>query len=265
VSQASGWTKIRSNVSQATKSVRNKAVVLVESEAADDDDDDDDEGSDDESSSKSSSSAHSNSSAILSILGDLLHNFTDGLTLGLTSHTSLSISTFLSILLHELPHELGDFAVLLDHGYTKNQAIRMQFVTATAAFVGAAIGIYLPAVTNVNFLPAIAGSFIYLATVSLLPEAIRGSADKSRLARFGVLLAFVGGVAVMWGLTMVEGGCGHGHSHEHGHGHGHEGDGHEHHQHRHEEYDDHHEHDCEHDHEHHEHEHHEHENHEHEL
>lgn len=155
--------------------------------------------------------------SLLSIAADLLHNFTDGLTLGLTAATPLSLPTFLSILLHELPHELGDYAVLLGHGVPRRTAILLQFATASAAFLGAAAGLYLPAVTSLDFLPPVAGTFLYLACCSLLPEAVRG-AGQGRGARLAVLGAFAAGVAIMYALLFIggEGGCA---MHDHGHHH----------------------------------------------
>ena len=67
---------------------------------------------------------------ILNVIADVMHNFCDGLAIGATyaSGKSLALATTISIFFHEIPHELGDYSVLLESGYTKNQAIRTQMV-----------------------------------------------------------------------------------------------------------------------------------------
>ena len=106
------------------------------------------------------------SAVLLNLLGDALHNFTDGLAIGATfaaSHLSShkfdeSLVSYLtsaltllksrgglasmSVFLHEIPHELGDFATLVNAGMSRNMAIGMQFVTAVAAFAGTAVGLF---------------------------------------------------------------------------------------------------------------------------
>lgn len=108
------------------------------------------------------------SAVLLNLLGDSLHNFTDGMAIGATycitempntqhahasSFVSWSSSAFtlmkskgglasISVFLHEVPHELGDFATLVRAGLTRNQAIGCQFLTAIAAFAGTAFGLF---------------------------------------------------------------------------------------------------------------------------
>ena len=242
-STGGGWVQLTSVPGGVERSARMKALTLVTNDAP-----------------NPPATSTIPAAALLSILGDLLHNFTDGLTLGLTASTPLSLPTFFSILLHELPHELGDFAVLLSHGYSRNQAIQTQFATATAAFIGTTVGLYLPSYTTFDFLPIIAGTFLYLGAVSLLPAAL-AEKNTTRTMQAGVVVAFVVGVAVMWALTQMEGGCTHGHDHGH-HDHQEHHDHHDHveHSHEHQEehqhvqqqeevyYDEHaaHDHDCEH-------------------
>ncbi|KAL7462003.1 hypothetical protein ACHAXS_002402 [Conticribra weissflogii] len=97
------------------------------------------------------------SPVLLSLIGDSLHNFTDGLAIGATyaamdiSHTNISAFGLLkskgglasvSVFLHEIPHELGDFATLVNAGLSRNMAIGAQFITAIAAFLGTALGLF---------------------------------------------------------------------------------------------------------------------------
>ncbi|GMI12364.1 hypothetical protein TrRE_jg1900 [Triparma retinervis] len=71
------------------------------------------------SDSEPSPSVTVSSALLLNLLGDLMHNFTDGLFLGLSSSTNFSLTAFLSVLLHEVPHEMGDYAVLRSEGMSK--------------------------------------------------------------------------------------------------------------------------------------------------
>ena len=68
---------------------------------------------------------------MLNIAADTVHNFTDGLALGaaFVHSRKLGLSTTLAVLLHEVPHEVGDFAILLSQGFTPKSALLTQFVS----------------------------------------------------------------------------------------------------------------------------------------
>lgn len=95
------------------------------------------------SSDSSSSSAKLTSGGMLNLAADSLHNFTDGVAIGASfvGGKGLGIAVFLSILAHELPHEIGDFAILVKNGATAREAILLQFCTATFAFIGTGVGL----------------------------------------------------------------------------------------------------------------------------
>ncbi|CAM9553668.1 unnamed protein product [Chrysoparadoxa australica] len=80
---------------------------------------------------------------LLNMMGDALHNLTDGIAIGasFSSGHALGVATTISTCFHEVPHELSDFAVLVQSGYGKYEAIGAQLLTAVAAFVGAYIGV----------------------------------------------------------------------------------------------------------------------------
>jgi len=128
------------------------------------------------------------SAVLLNLLGDALHNFTDGLAIGATfsvtkmpnsqsSFISWTASAFsllkskgglaaISVFLHEIPHELGDFATLVRAGLTRNMAVGCQFLTAIAAFVGTAFGLYsgdiIEGLGSDVLLPFTAGGMMWL-------------------------------------------------------------------------------------------------------
>jgi zinc transporter 7 len=76
------------------------------------------------------------------------------------------------VLLHEVPHELADFAILIQSGFSKTAAIKTQFCTAVAAFVGTAVGFYLAhsyQEAEDVLVAVVSGGFLYLATANILP------------------------------------------------------------------------------------------------
>ena len=118
----------------------------------------------------------------LSLVADSIHNFTDGLTIAAAyaSSTTAGISTTIAIFVHEIPHEMGDYAVLSRAGYTHHQVLKCQLLTATTAFLGTFLGLALQSSKNSTLLAAFksimpfsAGGFIYLALASIVPEIMR--------------------------------------------------------------------------------------------
>lgn len=146
-----------------------------------------------------------------------------------------------------MKHELGDFAILVKNGLSRNQAILCQFGTAVAAMIGTFVGLFLQSFAGDSLIFVTAGGFVYLAAVSILPEILE---DPSSTLKFRMLqlLCFAGGIAFLYSTTILEEMSGH-HSHgHHDHHDGHSHDHHEHHQHV-----EHHDHDI---HDHHDHDHH---------
>ncbi|NXG01619.1 S39A7 protein, partial [Sakesphorus luctuosus] len=139
-------------------------------------------------------------SGYLNLAADAAHNFTDGLALGAAfwGGPGRGVLTALTVLLHELPHELGDMALLLRAGCSKAQAMRLQLVTALAALAGAACSLLAEGSGAAGAVGAIvpftAGGFIYIGTVSVIPEILRNSGLFQALLQ---LLALLGGVALM--------------------------------------------------------------------
>ena len=78
---------------------------------------------------------------ILSLLGDTMHNFIDGLIIAASFLVSVrvGISTTLAVIFHEIPQEIGDFAVLLHSGYSRSTAIFFNLISACAALLGAVL------------------------------------------------------------------------------------------------------------------------------
>ncbi len=138
------------------------------------------------------------SGATLVILGDTIHNFLDGVVLGATFlvNPSLALLVSFSTFLHETPHEVADFGILLNKGWSRKQTLLANFLSSLATFPGAILTyLYADKIeSGVGILLAIAaGFFLYVATTDFLPEATH--APKKLVVRQAVFLLI--GVAII--------------------------------------------------------------------
>jgi zinc transporter 7 len=187
------------------------------------------------------------SAAILNLAADSLHNFTDGIAIGASFAGSSyddslllvdQVKTLirsrgglatLAVLFHEIPHELGDYSILVSSGFSKMEAIKTQFVTAVAAYCGTFVGLYgmtamKEILGNDLMIPFTAGGFLYLSSVTILPELLQKKV--SRRARMTQIVAFCIGIGFMYMVGVLEhagDGCGHDHGHVHHIDHGADG------------------------------------------
>jgi len=108
------------------------------------------------------------------IFGDGLHNFIDGLSIGAAFNNSIltGVSISVAVLCEEFPHELGDFAVLLNAGMTMKQAMLYNFLSACTCYLGLVVGILLGELTAAStYIFALAGGmFLYISLVDMIPE-----------------------------------------------------------------------------------------------
>ncbi|XP_066473003.1 zinc transporter SLC39A7 [Tiliqua scincoides] len=142
----------------------------------------------------------------LNLAADFAHNFTDGLALGASflAGSTVGAITTLTVLLHEVPHEVGDFAILVQSGCSKRKAMKLQLVTALGALAGTACSLLAEGVGEAAtawILPFTAGGFIYVATVSVIPELLQDSGPVQSLLE---VLGLVGGVAMMVFIAQYE-------------------------------------------------------------
>lgn len=137
----------------------------------------------------------------LNLIADFTHNITDGLALSSSFYASPTIgaTTTVAVFFHEIPHEVGDFALLIQSGFSKRAAMGAQFVTAAGAFLGTCIGIAVQELggssataeahgaglwgTSLQWgdmlLPFTAGTFLYVGTVAVIPELLETGPNKS--------------------------------------------------------------------------------------
>ncbi|XP_030069552.1 zinc transporter ZIP6-like [Microcaecilia unicolor] len=142
------------------------------------------------------------------IVGDGLHNLSDGLAIGaaFTEGLSSGLSTSLAVFFHELPHELGDFAVLLNAGMTVKQAFFYNLLSALLAYFGMVTGIlvghYAENVTLWIF-ALTAGLFMYVALVDMMPEMLHNDASDHGYSRWGYFLLQNAGILLGFGVILL--------------------------------------------------------------
>ena len=116
---------------------------------------------------------HGRSGAMV-IVGDTFHNFIDGIIIAAAFivDVQLGIVTSLAIIAHEIPQEVGDFAVLLNSGYTKRRAFQLNLISSFATLVGGVLG-YVSLQNMQSLVPTLlalaAASLIYIAVADLIP------------------------------------------------------------------------------------------------
>ncbi len=135
---------------------------------------------------------------LLIVVGDSIHNFADGLLIAsaFLVDEKLGMLTTLSIVLHEIPQQTGDFLVLVNAGISRAKALKLMAIAGLAAVLGAGVGYTL--FTQVQqFLPIAlvlaSASFLYVAVADLIPQmqqrlAIRESLFQLLYIGAGVVL-----------------------------------------------------------------------------
>ncbi|MEK6892923.1 MAG: ZIP family metal transporter [Nanoarchaeota archaeon] len=142
--------------------------------------------------------------AYVNLFGGGLHNFIDGIIIAVSylANIQIGIATTLAVILHEIPHELGDFGILVHGGFTRAKALLVNFLSALIAVVGTILALWLnnAAEQIASFLlPLAAGGFIYIAGSDLIPE-LHKEAGKGALLQ---TIFFILGIAIMAILLIL--------------------------------------------------------------
>ncbi|MHB0873962.1 MAG: ZIP family metal transporter [Acidithiobacillus ferrooxidans] len=137
----------------------------------------------------------------LILIGDAFHNFVDGVVIAATFLTSipLGIAASLAVIAHEIPQEVGDFAILLDNGYGRTNALVLNSFSAAATLPGAVVAYFWLGETRgaVPYILAIsAASFIYIAAADLIPGLHRRVTAAASLRQLLLLLAGIATIAI---------------------------------------------------------------------
>jgi zinc and cadmium transporter len=137
----------------------------------------------------------------LNLVGDAIHNLVDGLVIGASYLVSIEvgIATTIAVILHELPQEFGDFAILLHAGFSRAKALFFNFVSALAALIGLGIAYVLSGANGlaVVLVPFAAGNFLYIALADVVPELHKESRARSSAVQLISLLAGMGVMALL--------------------------------------------------------------------
>ncbi|MFA6533184.1 MAG: ZIP family metal transporter [Patescibacteria group bacterium] len=139
------------------------------------------------------------------LFGDGIHNFIDGLAIGASFLVSIpvGIATSLAVILHEIPHEIGDFAALIHGGLDKKKAIFYNFISGLTAILGTIFALSLSrSVSGINnfLVPFAAANLIYIAGTNLIPELHKETQLKKGIIQ---IFAFILGIIIMYGLLFL--------------------------------------------------------------
>jgi zinc and cadmium transporter len=145
---------------------------------------------------------HASASGIMILVGDAVHNFTDGalMAAAFMTDTRLGVVTGIAVFAHELPQEVGDIAVLLNSGMSRARAFSLNLLVSLTSFAGALLG-YFWFETSQDLLPfaltIAAASFIYIAVADLIPGLHRRVDLKASIQQLVVIVAGAGVVMAL--------------------------------------------------------------------
>jgi len=141
------------------------------------------------------------------IFGDGLHNFIDGLSIGAAFSESLltGVSVSIAVLCEEFPHELGDFAVLLNAGMSMKQAMCYNFLSACTCYCGFVLGVILGELdANIYIFGLAGGMFLYISLVDMVPELNEVVENASRISVGKALRIFlIQNVGILIGISSL--------------------------------------------------------------
>ncbi len=142
----------------------------------------------------------------LTIVGDALHNFLDGVAIAASflAGIPIGIATTIAVIFHEIPQEIGQFAILVHGGWSRKKALAYNFFSALTAVVGALSVLFFAqsfVETPALLLGLGAAGFIYVAMSDLIPELQKESRLRQSVLQLVWMLA---GIGVMALLLLLE-------------------------------------------------------------
>ncbi len=137
----------------------------------------------------------------MNIVGDSVHNFTDGALIAISFAISpeLGLVTTIAIAAHEIPQEIADTGALMYSGYSLKRSLTLNFFSSLPSLVGVLFIVLLQGVFPFSMqylLPVIAGGFIYIAASDMMPELQRKFSSGSTVVQclsiaFGILFMLI--------------------------------------------------------------------------
>ncbi len=152
---------------------------------------------------------HHSSFVYMNLLGDVVHNFIDGLIIAGSYfvNVAVGVATTIAVFVHEIPHEVGNFGVLIHGGFSRGKALLFNFLTALFAIAGALLGFFM-ARTETLFaflVPFAAGNLIYIAGTDLIPQLHGDTCEENELRKSAwQLVAMLVGVGLMLAMLLLE-------------------------------------------------------------
>ncbi|XP_069750666.1 zinc transporter ZIP13 [Narcine bancroftii] len=146
-------------------------------------------------------------SGYLNLIANGIDNFTHGLAVAGSFLVSrkVGLTTTLAILLHEVPHEVGDFAILLRAGFDRWSAAKMQLTTAFGGVLGACFALCAESPEGAGgsvawILPFTSGGFLYIALVTVVPDLLQETDVWNSVYQ---VLLLCSGIAVMMLVSAI--------------------------------------------------------------
>ena len=145
----------------------------------------------------------------MNIMGDAVHNFIDGLVIAGSYAVSIpvGIATTIAVFVHEIPHEFGNYGVLIHGGMTRVKAILVNVMTACVSVIGAIIGIILVRTETIGIflIPFAAGNLIYIAGTDLIPQLHGATCEENKVSKSVLqFVAMLIGVGLMFAMLLLE-------------------------------------------------------------
>jgi len=145
-------------------------------------------------------------SGYLNLIANCIDNFNHGLAVGgaFLVSTKVGFVTTGCILIHEIPHEIGDFAILMKSGFSRSEAAKAQFSTAFVGIIGAIMALILDwsgcGILTFFIVPFTCGGFLHIAMVSVLPDLLESQDIQDC---FKVMSGIICGIGTMLAVTCV--------------------------------------------------------------
>ncbi len=149
---------------------------------------------------------HSGAQGVLVLIGDSIHNALDGILIAAAFLTSvpLGLVTTLAVAAHEIPHRVGDFALLLHAGMSRQRALFLNMATGLASVLGGIVAYFglSQAQQALPYALALAAAgFLYIAVAGLIPGLHRRADPRTSLAQVLLMSLGVGIIAIAESLT----------------------------------------------------------------
>jgi len=135
-----------------------------------------------------------NASGVLILIGDSFHNFIDGIIIAAAFFIDIwfGIATSISIISHEIPQEVGDFAILLNNNFSRKKACSLNIISGFSALAGGVMAYFfmMQIHSAIPFIMAVsAASFIYIAVGDLMQGMAQHYTIRDTIFQLTLMLA----------------------------------------------------------------------------